>query len=324
MKDLESVVATSQKTEERLRLVIDSFPAAMIMVNVSGDISHINRAAETLFGYPPGDMVGKSIDTLVPDAKQVDHSILRKTFFKNPSARPMNGRELLARKKNGDVFPVEVGLNSIVTTEGIIALCSVVDLTDRKKFEESILNRTEMLEETNELLYREATTDSLTNIANRRSLYSQLDTFLLLSRRNGQPVSILIADIDNFKKYNDTFGHPAGDRALKLVAQKLSETNRNADFVARYGGEEFAVLLPDTDQSGALKAAEKLRKSIEDISEFEQKITMSFGAATVIAKGDELLVLEQFRDNFIKQADEAMYHSKGNGRNWVTHFNTMV
>ena len=322
--DLETEIVRRQKTEERFRLGIEASPAAMIMVNELGDILHVNHEAEKLFGYLPGDLVGKSIDTLVPDKERMNHPLYRETFFKNPSARKMGGRDLFARKLNGDNFPVEVGLNPIDTPDGKIVLCSVVDLTERKKFEETILDQTKLLKMSNERLYLEATTDGLTNIANRRSLYSQLDTFLQLSRRNSRPVSILMTDIDYFKKYNDDFGHLGGDRALKTVAQKLNEVNRDADFVARYGGEEFAIVLPDTDQEGALAVGEKLRKSIEAISGLDRIITMSFGAATAIISRDDPFVVEQLRENLIKQADEALYYSKENGRNKITHFNKMV
>ena len=322
--DLETEIVLRQKTEERFRLGIEASPAAMIMVNESGDILHVNHEAEKLFGYLPGDLVGRSIDTLVPDNERMNHPLYRGAFFKNPSARKMGGRDLLARKINGDNFPVEVGLNPIDTPEGKIVLCSVVDLTERKKFEETILDQTKLLKMSNERLFLEATTDSLTNIANRRSLYAQLDTFLQLSRRNSRPVSILMTDIDYFKKYNDDFGHPSGDRALKTVAQKLDEVTRDTDCVARYGGEEFAVVLPDTDQEGALAVGEKLRESIEAISELDRKITMSLGASTAIISRDDPFVVEQLRENLIKQADEALYYSKENGRNKITHFNKMV
>ena len=323
-KALHSEITQSEKMEERLRLVIEAFPVAMIMIDESGDISHANHEAETLFGYLPGDLVGSSIDRLVPDSQRSNHSRHRKSFIDNPSARPMSGRDLLARKRNGDNFPVEVGLNSIVTGDGIIVLCSVVDLTERKIYEETILDQTEILLKSNELLFHEATIDSLTNVANRRSFYSRLDTYLQLSRRNSQPVSILMADIDYFKKHNDYFGHAGGDTALKTVALTINATNREADFIARLGGDEFAILLPDTDQEGALAAAEKLRKSIENISGLERQITMSFGVATVIVNRDDQINVAQFREKFIKNADKALYYSKENGKNRVTHFNEMV
>jgi len=320
-KDLESEIVQRQKIEERFRVGIEASPAAMIMVDHTGSVLHVNHEAERLFGYPSGELVGRSVDMLVPDMERANHPFHRETFLRNPSARKMGGRTLLARKRNGEKFPVEVGLNPIVTPDGIVVLCSVVDLTERKQFEDTILGQTELLKKANERLYTEATIDSLTNVANRRSLNSQLETFLQLSRRTGRPVSLLLADIDHFKRYNDDFGHPGGDRALKTVAQKLADVNRDADFVARYGGEEFAIVMPDTNQKGALVAGEKLREAIEAISELDRNITMSFGAATVIVASNVPFTVEQIRENLVRQADQALYHSKENGRNRVTHFN---
>ena len=202
----------------------------------------------------------------------------------------------------------------------MLVLCAVVDLTDRKKYEQTILEQTALLQQTNERLYKEATIDSLTNIANRRSLYSQIETFLQLSQRNGQPVSILMADIDHFKQYNDNFGHQGGDRALQAVAQKISDANRAADFVARYGGEEFTIVLPDTDLEGVLVVGEKLRATVEAISGLDREITMSFGAATLIVNRDTPFIIDTLRENLLQQADAALYRSKANGRNRVTHF----
>jgi diguanylate cyclase (GGDEF)-like protein/PAS domain S-box-containing protein len=323
-EDLESEIAQRQKLEERFRIGIEASPAAMIMVENTRNVLHANLEAERLFGYSPGQLIGKSIDALVPDKERAKHPSYREGFLKNPSTRRMGGRDLYAQKLNGDNFPVEVGLTPIDTPDGILVLCAIVDLTERKKFEETILEQTELLKKANERLYTEATIDSLTNIANRLSLYSQIETFLQLSRRNGQPVSILMADIDYFKQYNDDFGHPGGDRALKTVAQNISDVNRDADFVARYGGEEFTVVLPDTDQKGALVVGEKIRATIEAISELDRKITMSFGAATLTVDRDAPLMVENLRENLIKQADDALYYSKENGRNRVTHFNEIA
>ncbi len=307
--------------EERFRLGIEASPAAMIMVDKTGGILHVNQEAERLFDYLLGELEGKSIDVLVPDNQRNDHPSHRKSFIKNPSARRMGGRDLSARKKHGETFPVEVGLNPIDTPEGVVVLCSVVDLTERKKFEEKILQQTKLLEQANQRLYEEATIDSLTNIANRRSLLSHLETYLQLARRNGRPVSILLVDVDNFKKYNDEFGHPAGDEALKTVAQKLNQETRDSDIVARYGGEEFAILMAEIDQTSAICAGEKIRKSIEALTELKRKITISIGAATLSVEQKERFDGEMIIRKIIKNADEALYYSKGNGRNMITHFN---
>jgi len=319
-RDLQSEITLREKMEERFRIGIEASPAAMIMVQENGKILYANLEAERLFGYPHGKLTNKLVDILVPDLVRDNHPDHRSSFLKNPSARKMGDRDLYAKKKGGEIFPVEIGITPIETSDGMLILCAVVDLSERKEFELALLESAELLKEANEQLYNDATVDSLTNIANRRGLYSQMDTFLQFARRNDQPISLLMADIDYFKQYNDDYGHPAGDKALKAVAEKINSTNRESDFAARYGGEEFAIILPNTDKEGAITVGEKLRKTIEQISGMERIITMSFGAATLTVYPDTPFIVDILREKLIKQADDALYHSKENGRNQVAHF----
>ncbi|MDH3612615.1 MAG: diguanylate cyclase [Gammaproteobacteria bacterium] len=321
--DLESEILRRQKTEERFRQAIEAAPAAMIMVDQEGVIAHANHEAARLFDYTVGTLVGQSIEALIPSDKRAHHPLHRKNYIGSPVSRRMGGLDLLAQKKQGEKFPVEIRLNPMNTPDGIVILCSIVDLTERKKSVNTILEQAKELEAANDLLEEQATTDSLTEIANRRSWNHQVETILKLSGRYDHPVSVLLADVDHFKKYNDDLGHPAGDRALTTIARALLETSRSTDFVARYGGEEFAVLLPETDQDGALAAAEKLRSAVKHISSLDRKITMSIGAATLRTKMKKTSDLQMLEEQLIEQADKALYRSKESGRNRITHFNDM-
>ena len=164
--------------------------------------------------------------------------------------------------------------------------------------------------------------DQLSEIPNRRYFVERLETDWGSSIRKYQPLSILILDIDFFKKYNDTYGHQQGDVAIRETARILTESlNRPGDFAARYGGEEFVVLLPDTDQSGALQIAERIRKSIEaaEIPKHEStsensRITVSIGVNTIVPRVSDSM------DMFISRADNALYTSKQNGRNQVSAY----
>jgi diguanylate cyclase (GGDEF)-like protein len=170
-------------------------------------------------------------------------------------------------------------------------------------------------------------TDQLTGLPNRRYFDARFKTEWARAYRDHAPLSILVADIDKFKNYNDSYGHQQGDMALIAFAQVFMEPlKRAADFAARWGGEEFIALLPNTDSYGALNVAEKIRKSIEDfevprlekIPESAAKITVSIGANTQI-HGDESTVME-----FFAKADEALYESKKNGRNQSTHYGDTI
>ncbi len=162
--------------------------------------------------------------------------------------------------------------------------------------------------------------DGLTEIHNRKGFDETLNRHWRASIRSRSPLSLIMIDIDFFKKYNDRYGHAQGDKCLVQVAQTINDSvKRPQDYVARYGGEEFAVLLPDTEQQGALFIAEKICTAVEALgiahesSQVGDHVTVSLGAAAMIPnKGDVELSL-------INLADTALYKAKENGRNRAAH-----
>jgi diguanylate cyclase (GGDEF)-like protein len=157
-----------------------------------------------------------------------------------------------------------------------------------------------------------ATVDGLTGAKNRRAFDERLEMELRRAARYKTPLSLLLLDVDEFKLYNDSFGHLAGDEVLKAIAGVLSENVRVIDFVARYGGEEFAVILPQTDAAGAMIVAERLREKVANAPMRERSVTASLGIATM----SEAMSV---RDELIAAADRALYASKAAGRNRSTH-----
>ncbi len=154
-----------------------------------------------------------------------------------------------------------------------------------------------------------ARTDPLTGLANRRHFAEELEHELERSRRDGRPLTVIVCDLDHFKDVNDTYGHIAGDRVLRLVGEVLSEQSRTIDLPARFGGEEFAVLLPDTGIAAGEVAAERLRLEIERRSALDgPPITLSLGVACTQQVG-----LAQ--DALYRAADRALYAAKDEGRN---------
>ena len=167
---------------------------------------------------------------------------------------------------------------------------------------------------------RQATTDALTELPNRRCFDERYDLLWRNAVRQGKPLSVLMADIDWFKAYNDTYGHQGGDDCLKKVAETLKqETKRATDFVARYGGEEFTIVLPDTEAEAAEQVAERLRSRVEALNISHQgsplqRVTISVGVATLVpATG-------QSSQDLIKLSDEALYVAKHSSRNIVKRF----
>jgi diguanylate cyclase (GGDEF)-like protein len=171
------------------------------------------------------------------------------------------------------------------------------------------------LRKQNEDLERLSTSDSLTGLYNRRYLTHRLSEELLRSYRHKGAFSILMADVDEFKKYNDAFGHPAGDEVLKKVASILLSSTRSEDCTARYGGEEFAVLLTGTTGEVANEVAERIRARVESNQFAGRKITLSIGIAEFPNHGETA-------EEVIANADEALYAAKRAGRNRVMRAGT--
>lgn len=171
------------------------------------------------------------------------------------------------------------------------------------------------LEVSQEALAEQATTDSLTHLKNRRQFYTQAGQNLAACRRYGHDMSVLLLDIDHFKKVNDTYGHHAGDEVLVRIAQLLSAMAREGDTVARFGGEEFSILLPETKRLGAAVMGQRIRAVIESeeivVEGRRIPVTVSIGVATLAAEDVESI------DQLLNIADRRLYLAKNNGRNRI-------
>ncbi|ERT08385.1 diguanylate cyclase domain protein [Lyngbya aestuarii BL J] len=191
----------------------------------------------------------------------------------------------------------------------------ILDISDRKRIEIALRQREIELRQANQQLKQLSRTDPLTQVANRGYFETYLQQQWQRSTREEYPLSVILLDVDYFKRYNDTYGHPAGDYCLKQIAQSLKKSvQRPADLVARYGGEEFVIILVNTDEKGAVHIAEKIRAEIQNLniphraSEVSDRVTVSIGIRTGIPTS------KPQPDTLIKQADEALYTAKKQGR----------
>ena len=176
-------------------------------------------------------------------------------------------------------------------------------------------SRYRQLEQANQELQQLATTDDLTGVANRRQFEQILNQEWQRLSREQQPLSLIMCDIDCFKAYNDTYGHTTGDQGIQQVSQVLPQaTQRSADLVARYGGEEFAIVLPNTDASGALQVARRIRNGLAALnlphqsSPVSKRLTLSIGIATKIPNHQKAPI------TLVQSADNALYQAKAEGR----------
>ena len=180
---------------------------------------------------------------------------------------------------------------------------------------EAFNQMTRRIREQEDTLERMAITDGLTELYNRRGFDRMLAEEIWRAEATGKPVSLIIADIDHFKTFNDTHGHQAGDDALRSVGQTLVENLREVDKACRFGGEEFVIILPGCDTDDARRAAERLRSAVEArvfpiVGARNAQVTISLGVATASDNGDT-------PDTLLKSADSALYQAKEHGRNRV-------
>lgn len=277
------------RAAERFARVVESAPNAIVAVDERGKIVLVNSQAEKIFGYQGKELVGRSVEVLVPERFRSLHPEYRMAFSVNLQARPMEaGRGFYAVRKDGTEFPAEIGLNPIETEQGMMVLSAIVDITERKRAEEEI--------------QRLASSDPLTGLANYRRLLEVFETEAQRAGRTGRPVSLLLLDLDGLKKINDAHGHLVGSRALCRLAQVLKGQCRVNDTAARHGGDEFTVILPDTDIAGARNLAHRVSEELS--KEVEQPpLSFSFGVASCPQDG---WTLEQV----LGQADRALYEMK--------------
>jgi len=181
----------------------------------------------------------------------------------------------------------------------------------RENMEAIIHQRTSELEAANYALAQQARTDTLTGLLNRRGFDDQSRQILATTWRNHQPLSVVMFDVDHFKRINDSLGHEVGDLVLKQLAETLRQRLRASDILARMGGEEFVALLPDTKLEGARSIAESLIHAVaEQTHAIYGRYTISAGVASALAEQPDIQEL-------MRRADAALYDAKGQGRNRV-------
>ncbi len=306
------------ESKELYHSILNASPDNITIADLEGNILMVSPAGKTMFGYSQDvddTKIGLGIlDFLIPQDRERAKKKHEEMFKgKNPGPSEYTGLRL-----DKSTFFIEVNTNFIFDKEGKPAkmIFSIRDISERKQSEEKIEHLIKQLETERNIAEFNAITDSLTGLANRRYFDEALRKEIYRVKRSGSSLSLIMFDVDYFKRFNDTYGHIAGDNCLRQIGITLkSFIKREYDIVARYGGEEFVVILPETNLERALLLAEKIRTLIEALgiihekSEASKYITVSLGVVTAYITN-----LEKPED-LIDKADEAMYVAKNMGRN---------
>ena len=249
---------------QRVKLLLDSSPTAVFLVEQTGTITYSNHLAEIIFGYQKNELIGKPIDILVPLRFRDSHRNHRNFYAVSPVLRPMGILPyLLGCRKTGEEFPIDVGLNPVWLDRGMLIICSVIDTSQKDSYLNGLMEEKRKLSKDNVRLGKLADRDALTGLYNRRAFERILLDNFTTAREAGEVISLIIVDIDLFKNFNDTHGHPLGDLLLKDLGNVLVKNTRREDTVARVGGEEFWIILPGIRHDQGLGFGERLRRVIE-------------------------------------------------------------
>lgn len=306
-EELEAKADEIERANGRLRQALDyaqalirSSPDGILAVNRESMITEWNRQMELIVGMAREQTIGRTLDE-VPFMRETGEAARIRESMRGSLIRP---REFAYRRH---------GMNEEQSFES-----SVASLTESGKMEGAVIRITNIsdrkrAERAEELARR----DGLTNLFNHRTFTELLEDEVARTRRFKRPMSLLMLDIDHFKRVNDSYGHQAGDAILKGLSDLLLKQSRAIDRACRYGGEEFAVILPETDAAVAMQIAERLRAEVErqafDIGGRTINMTVSVGVATYSPQADS-------PEGLVKAADIALYTAKHAGRNRVARF----
>ncbi len=273
---------------ERRHHLVDALPILVAFVDANRRYREVNAAYADWFGWPIGEVLGKPV-----------WEIIGPSAYEN--VRPYMDRVL----QQGEAVSYEEAVRFPNAGETVIS----VDYSPSLRTDGSVAGFYALVRDVTKS--RAADVDFLTGLPNRRRFDEEAERQIEVNRRHGRHLSLVFADIDHLKWWNDAFGHQTGDRIIKEVAGFLQEQARASDLVARWGGEEFVILAPETDLDGAVALAERIRGQIASQCQPEgDGITLSFGVAE--AQGDEPSLR-----NLTRAADEALYIAKNAGRNRV-------
>jgi len=317
-------ITERQRVEMELRKLtraVEQSSASIVITTLDGTIEYVNPHFTQVTGYGFDESVGKNPRILKTDRTPPETH--RQLWVAITAGKHWYG-EFVNRKKDGSLYYESAIISRITDQHGVPTHYVAVkeDITERKRAEAALLRANEELrlqvaeiEQLQAVLREQSLRDPLTGLYNRRYLTETLTREIARAERDHDHLSVIISDIDYFKKINDMYGHQVGDKLLIEVASLIRKNARSSDIVCRYGGEEFLLVMPGSPVNTAARRAEEIRQICADFvlhhDGQDLKITMSFGVATYPTHGHEA-------EDVIIKADKALYQSKHSGRNRVT------
>ena len=305
-----ALVLDSEISSLLLEGIFNASHDAIWIVDRDFKIVRVNKKLASLVGQERQELIGRRCHDVITSPRCGTADCALKRLIDGKDRTPILTDVEVSFGGDGTmscILSASVSYDPCGEVLGIVE--AFTDITARKQAELA-------LQRANEELARLSTTDGLTGLANRRRFDEVLQTEWLKLRREKQYLSLVMADVDFFKRYNDTYGHQPGDLCLSSVAKAIrSQVKRPADLAARYGGEEFAAILPGTDPEGARHVAELIRGEVERLalphaaSSAADHVTISVGVASLVPR-DGVPPGE-----LVRRADEALYRAKKEGRN---------
>jgi diguanylate cyclase (GGDEF)-like protein/PAS domain S-box-containing protein len=293
-----------KESEERYRTLFEESWDAIVMIDGRGDFLEVNSAALNLFGYSMEEIALRNFNEFYADPSAP--SGFQRDLDQKGSVRDYEAKLLTKDKREMDcllTFSAKRAIDGrILRYQGIIR-----DITEQKRMHAAL--------QESERRYKELSiTDDLTGLNNARHFYARIKSEADRASRYHRPLSLLMMDLDDFKNYNDRYGHLEGDKVLAAMGATIRDSIRRTDSAYRYGGEEFTVILPETPERHALVIAERLRRTLKNQAFSPAKgenaqITVSIGISEFVP-GEEIL-------EFIKRADKGMYLAKEQGKDQI-------
>ena len=289
------------------RLIEESLDA-VVVVDDEGAIRYLNCAMQALCGFAPGEAIGQPLAGLLPESFSNHPGVSFTTLLDKAYAADLLGgaREFVIRHRTGEMIPVEMKALDLGVVGSVRYFGAfIADLRQRRQAEAKNAALLAQLE-------RQAMSDALTGLPNRRAYENEARRMQARARRSGSPITVGVADIDHFKKVNDEHGHAVGDEVLSAVSAVIAQAARSTDFVARIGGEEFGLLFPDAMPDTARAVAERMRRAVEDFP-----VMTSGGVSLTVTISVGLAQFDGGLSESLSHADSAMYEAKNAGRNQV-------